>query len=40
VSPELPPEGNWVFEPKWDGFRTLIFCDENEIFIKAATASR
>ena len=24
---ELPAEGAWIFEPKWDGFRTLIFRD-------------
>lgn len=24
---KLPVEGAWIFEPKWDGFRTLIFRD-------------
>ena len=24
---ELPAGDNWIFEPKWDGFRTLIFRD-------------
>src|SRR5688500_19619823 len=32
---ELPSEGNWIFEPKWDGFRTLIFRDGAEIFIQS-----
>ena len=32
---ELPAEGSWVFEPKWDGFRTLIFRDNDEIFIQS-----
>ena len=30
------PEGNhWLFEPKWDGFRTLIFFDGSEVFIQS-----
>jgi ATP-dependent DNA ligase len=28
--PELP-EGPWSFEPKWDGFRTIVFRDGDEI---------
>lgn len=32
---ELPSEGDWIFEPKWDGFRALIFRDEDEIFIQS-----
>ena len=32
---ELPPEGNWIFEPKWDGFRGLVFRDGDEIFIQS-----
>jgi ATP-dependent DNA ligase len=32
---ELPTEGTWIFEPKWDGFRTLIFRDGDEIFIQS-----
>ena len=31
---ELPAAGAWIFEPKWDGFRTLIFRDGNEILIQ------
>src|SRR5512133_3895451 len=31
---ELPPGDSWIFEPKWDGFRTLIFRDGDEIFIQ------
>ncbi len=30
------PEGDtWIFEPKWDGFRALIFRDGDEIFIQS-----
>jgi len=32
---ELPPGDGWVFEPKWDGFRTLVFRDGNEVFIQS-----
>ncbi|MEO5815974.1 MAG: ATP-dependent DNA ligase [Gemmatimonadaceae bacterium] len=32
---ELPPGDGWIFEPKWDGFRTLIFRDGDELFIQS-----
>jgi ATP-dependent DNA ligase len=32
---ELPSEGDWVFEPKWDGFRGLVFRDGDEILIQS-----
>src|SRR6202045_3349049 len=32
---ELPADGDWVFEPKWDGFRALIFRDGDEILIQS-----
>jgi ATP-dependent DNA ligase len=31
----LPPGDGWIFEPKWDGFRALIFRDGDEIFIQS-----
>src|SRR2546429_621089 len=31
----LPAGQGWVFEPKWDGFRALVFRDEDEIFIQS-----
>src|SRR5258707_5283933 len=31
----LPREAGWIFEPKWDGFRTLIFRDGDELFIQS-----
>jgi ATP-dependent DNA ligase len=31
----LPVEGNWIFEPKWDGFRALVFRDGDEIEIQS-----
>ena len=32
---ELPTEGEWIFEPKWDGFRALVFRDGDEIMIQS-----
>lgn len=32
---ELPTAGDWIFEPKWDGFRALIFRDGDEVFIQS-----
>src|ERR1700736_1962003 len=35
---ELPVGETWIFEPKWDGFRTLIFRDRDEILIQSRDA--
>jgi len=32
---ELPPGEDWIFEPKWDGFRALIFRDNDEVLIQS-----
>src|ERR1700676_3007818 len=32
---ELPAAGSWIFEPKWDGFRALVFRDHDEIEIQS-----
>src|SRR5690242_21751317 len=32
---ELPTGDEWMFEPKWDGFRSIIFRDGDEIFIQS-----
>jgi ATP-dependent DNA ligase len=32
---ELPRAGNWIFEPKWDGFRALIFRDGKDLLIQS-----
>src|SRR5215813_3671 len=32
---ELPEGDNWIFEPKWDGFRALVFRDDDEILIQS-----
>jgi ATP-dependent DNA ligase len=32
---ELPAGRTWIFEPKWDGFRALVFRDRDEILIQS-----
>jgi ATP-dependent DNA ligase len=32
---ELPTGADWIFEPKWDGFRALVFRDGDEILIQS-----
>src|SRR5579864_5303901 len=34
-SDELPEGDQWIFEPKWDGFRVLIFRDGDEVLIQS-----
>ncbi|HYI12203.1 MAG TPA: ATP-dependent DNA ligase [Thermoanaerobaculia bacterium] len=31
----LPEDEGWLFEPKWDGFRTLVFRDGEEIVLQS-----
>jgi ATP-dependent DNA ligase len=37
---KLPAGGDWIFEPKWDGFRCLVFRDDDEVELGHATANR
>src|SRR3954468_14310758 len=32
---QLPTGAGWVYEPKWDGFRTLAFVDGDEVFLQS-----
>src|SRR3954466_247109 len=32
---ELPSGEEWRFEPKWDGFRTIVFRDGDEIYLQS-----
>jgi ATP-dependent DNA ligase len=32
---DVPREGNFIFEPKWDGFRVLVFRDDDEVLIQS-----
>jgi ATP-dependent DNA ligase len=31
----IPTDGEWLFEPKWDGFRALVFRDGDEVYIQS-----
>jgi ATP-dependent DNA ligase len=33
--PALPTEGRWQFEPKWDGFRCVVFRHGSEVILQA-----
>src|SRR5689334_4561680 len=35
LADELPPAGDVLFEPKWDGFRALVFRGDHEVFIQS-----
>jgi ATP-dependent DNA ligase len=32
---ELPRGEDWIYEPKWDGFRAIVFRDGDEVFIQS-----
>ncbi|MGH7824792.1 MAG: hypothetical protein ACREQ7_06410 [Candidatus Binatia bacterium] len=32
---EIPADENWQYEPKWDGFRCLVFRDREEIELQS-----
>jgi ATP-dependent DNA ligase len=35
LSRDLPEGDGWLYEPKWDGFRALVFWDGTELFIQS-----
>jgi ATP-dependent DNA ligase len=35
---ELPSTGEYLFEPKWDGFRAIVFRSENDVYIQSRDA--
>jgi ATP-dependent DNA ligase len=35
ASRELPEGAGWIYEPKWDGFRALVFKDGDEVYIQS-----
>jgi ATP-dependent DNA ligase len=35
LAEELPTDGAFLYEPKWDGFRAIIFRGESEVFIQS-----
>src|SRR5258706_9439574 len=34
----LPDGAGWLFEPKWDGFRVLVFRDGDELLLQSRDA--
>ena len=32
---ELPSDDGWLFEPKWDGFRAIVFRDGDEVYTQS-----
>jgi ATP-dependent DNA ligase len=34
-APGLPEGDGWLFEPKWDGFRALVFRDGDEVYVQS-----
>ena len=35
LSDAVPPSGDWLYEPKWDGFRALVFRDGDEVYTQS-----
>src|SRR5437867_3427533 len=35
LQPELPVGDGWRYEPKWDGFRSIVFRDGEDVYIQS-----
>src|SRR5438132_5133806 len=35
VADEVPRDGDFLFEPKWDGFRAIVFRGANDVYIQS-----
>src|SRR6266699_52034 len=35
LATELPDGEGWLFEPKWDGFRAIVFRDGDRVYIQS-----
>src|SRR6187431_2469137 len=35
ASDSLPSDDGWLFEPKWDGFRALVFRDGDDVYTQS-----
>src|SRR5688572_20302373 len=35
ISEGLPPSGAYLFEPKWDGFRAIVFRGDDDLYIQS-----
>ena len=38
AQPEIPRQGSWLYEPKWDGFRAIVFRDGESLHIASRNA--
>ena len=35
LSHDIPDGNQWIYEPKWDGFRALVFKSGSDIYIQS-----
>src|SRR5687768_1399452 len=35
LADQLPPAGGWLYEPKWDGFRAIVFRGDGDVYIQS-----
>jgi ATP-dependent DNA ligase len=35
LADDLPPEGQFLYEPKWDGFRAIVFRSASDVYIQS-----
>src|SRR5690349_14317251 len=35
VADEVPRDGDYLFEPKWDGFRAIVFRSKDDVYIQS-----
>ena len=35
ATPEIPTGEGWIYEPKWDGFRALVFRDGSDLYLQS-----
>jgi len=35
LTDSIPPKGEFLFEPKWDGFRAIVFRSDDDVFIQS-----
>ncbi|HEV8380266.1 MAG TPA: hypothetical protein VGQ29_01695, partial [Gemmatimonadales bacterium] len=35
LADELPRDGDFLFEPKWDGFRAIVFRGKDDVYIQS-----
>jgi ATP-dependent DNA ligase len=38
AAPDIPRQGSWLYEPKWDGFRAIVFRDGPNVHIASRNA--